>query len=300
MKRLETFYPTHALMAQLKLVPPPFRAFPYRKWGPVLRALCDEYRANLPSPHIYLADFLEEEVARAVARAFPLPAAPGWTYTQQQNENQLGATACSLFPGILRKVVDELNSCEFVEWLSDLSGIRDLVSDPALDGGVLQQASRNSFLNLHADLAVHRHQKNWRRRVNLIVYLTPNWRDEWGGALEFWNSVSRMRVARYPSLFNHAVIFNTDDRVLHGFPSPLQCPENTARNSLALYYYTMEDKPRLVVRAMDVAARPPVGRTKTALEWAHNGARTLYCGVKKRLGLSGRWVGRILRSMGMN
>jgi len=284
-------------MAQLKLVTRPFHAFPYRKWNPVLRTLCDEYRANSPSPHIYLADFLEDDTARMIARDFPSPAAPGWTYYKHQNENKLGMTQRSMFPGVLGKVVDELNSPEFVEWISDLTGISGLVSDPSLDGGGLHQAGRGGFLNLHADFTAHHYQKNWRRRVNLIVYLTPKWQDERGGALEFWNGASKCCAARYPSLFNHAVIFNTDDRSLHGFPDPLQCPENLARNSLALYYYTVEDKPRLVVRATDYRARPGDNRKKAALIWLDKHAVSIYSKVKKRFGFSDQMVSRILGFM---
>jgi len=281
-------------MAQLKLVPPPFRAFPYRKWSPVLRALCDEYRGNLPSPHIYLADFLDEDTAHAIAREFPGPAAPGWTYYKHQNENKLGMTQRSMFPGTLGKVVDELNSPDFVGWLSDLTGISDLVADPALDGGGLHQASCGGFLNLHTDFTAHHYQSNWRRRVNLIVYLTPNWQDEWGGALEFWDNSSTKRTARYPSLFNHAVIFNTDDRSLHGFPDPLICPENVSRNSLALYYYTVEDKPRLVVRATNYHARPNDSRKKAALIWLDKHAVGFYSRIKTKLGFSDRFISNIL------
>jgi len=281
-------------MGQLKLVPPPFCAFSYRKWGPVLRALCDEYRGNSPSPHIYLADFLEDTTARAIARDFPGPAAPGWTYYKHQNENKLGMTQRSMFPGVLGKTVDELNSPEFVEWLSNLTGISGLVADPTLDGGGLHQASRGGFLNLHTDFTAHHYQQNWRRRVNLIVYLTLNWQDEWGGALEFWNNASKCRAMRYPSLFNHAIIFNTDDRSLHGFPDPLTCPENTARNSLALYYYTVEDKPKLVVRATDYHPRPQDSRTKAALIWLDKNAVSVYSHIKKKFGFSDQVVSRVL------
>src|SRR5882672_11266749 len=210
MRVQEIFLLIKLRMAQLKLVPSPFRAFPYRKWDPVLRTLCDEYRTNSPSPHIYLADFLDESTACTIARDFPGPTAPGWTCYKHQNENKLGMAQRSMFPGVLRRVIDELNSPEFVEWLSNLTGISGLVADPALDGGGLHQAGRGGFLNLHTDFTAHHYQQNWRRRVNLIVYLTPNWQDEWGGALEFWNSASKCLAARYPSLFNHAVIFNTD------------------------------------------------------------------------------------------
>ncbi len=166
-------------------------------------------------------------------------------------------------------------------------------ADPSLDGGGLHQASRGGFLNFHTDFTAHHYQQNWRRRLNLIVYLTPNWQDEWGGALEFWNSASKCRAARHPSLFNHAVIFNTDDRSLHGFPDPLTCPENIARNSLALYYYTVEDKPRLI-RATDYRARPEDGPKKTALIWLDKQAVSIYSRIKKKFGFSDQLVSRVL------
>jgi hypothetical protein len=191
--------------------------------------------------------------------------------------------------------VDELNSPEFVDWLSNLTGISGLIPDLGLDGGGLHQASYGGFLNLHTDFTAHHYQANWRRRVNLIVYLTSNWRDEWGGALEFWDSRTKHRTARYPSLFNHAVIFNTDDRSLHGFPDPLVCPENISRNSLALYYYTVEDKPKLVIRATDYHARPSDSKKKAALIWIDKHAVSIYSFMKKKFGFSDELVSRILR-----
>jgi 2OG-Fe(II) oxygenase superfamily len=281
-------------MARLELVAQPLHAFPHGKWSPVLPLLCDEYRTSQPSPHICLADFLEEEAARAIARDFPTPAAPAWTHYKHQNENKLGMTKRTLLPVVLGKVVDELNSPEFVNWITELTGISGLVSDPTLDGGGLHQAGQGGFLNLHADFTAHHYQKNWRRRVNLILYLTPCWREEWGGALEFWDSQTRNCVAKYPSLFNHAVIFNTDDRSLHGFPDPLRCPERATRNSLALYYYTVEEGPKLAARSTDYRARPLDSRKKAALIWLDKHAVHIYSRIKQRFGFSDDFVSWIL------
>ena len=43
-------------------------------------------------------------------------------------------------------------------------------------------------------------------------------------------------------MFNRAVIFNITDNAYHGHPEPLNCPDNKARYSMALYYFT-EDRP---------------------------------------------------------
>jgi hypothetical protein len=39
------------------------------------------------------------------------------------------------------------------------------------------------------------------------------------------------------------VIFETDDRSLHGFADPLACPPDRMRLSVASYYYTHEPSP---------------------------------------------------------
>ena len=40
--------------------------------------------------------------------------------------------------------------------------------------------------------------------------------------------------------FNNAVIFRTDTESNHGFPDPINCPENLSRKYIALYYYVKE------------------------------------------------------------
>ena len=38
--------------------------------------------------------------------------------------------------------------------------------------------------------------------------------------------------------FNRAVLFDTTSPSFHGLPEPIQCPADTARRSIALYYLT--------------------------------------------------------------
>jgi hypothetical protein len=76
------------------------------------------------------------------------------------------------------------------------------------------------------------------RRVNLILYLNPGWRDEWGGHLELWNKEMTECQAKIPPLLGNMAIFNTTSESYHGHPDPLMCPEGTIRKSIALYYWT--------------------------------------------------------------
>lgn len=268
--------------------------FPYSRWNQGLSTLARQYRENDPVPHIFLRDFLMPDVAQSVAEKFPKPQSEAWTHYQHQNENKLGLAKRECFPPELGVVVDELNSPEFVNWLSRLTGIAGLMADPMLEGGGLHQSGRGGFLNVHTDFSNHHYHKHWRRRVNLILYLNPNWREEWGGAIELWDSTMHHCVAKYPPLLNQVLIFNTDHRSFHGFPEPLQCPEGVSRKSVALYYYTVDSSDHMAVRSTNYRARPGDGWGKAAMIWLDKQAVDLYSRAKARFGFSDDFASKIL------
>ena len=100
--------------------------------------------------------------------------------------------------------------------------------------------------------------------------------------------------ARYPPLLNHAVIFTTDERSLHGFPDPLRCPEGAARKSLAFYYYTVEDHAKATSHSTDYFARPNDTWKERTLIWLDKKAVDLYSRAKARLGFSDEFASKVL------
>ena len=274
------------------------RPFPYERWGARLSGLARQYRENYPCPHILLKDFLRPGVALEMATQFPQASTEAWTQYKHANENKLGMAKRQLFPPALGAVADELNSPEFVEWISELTGIPNLMADPMLEGGGLHQSGRGGYLNVHTDFSMHHFHTNWRRRVNLILYLNPEWQDEWGGSLELWERTAEGKMARcaakYSPLLNHALIFTTDERSLHGFPDPLTCPEGETRKSLALYYYTLEDAKKVSSHSTDYFARPQDGWRKSTMIWLDKKAVDLYSRAKSRFGFSDELASKVL------
>src|SRR3984893_16334939 len=104
--------------------------FPYDKWGGVLPALARQYRDNYPCPHIRLIDFLKPETASAMADEVSQPSSQERTQDNHPNERKRGMSQREPFPPTLGAVTDELNSPEFVAWLSELTGIPNLFADP--------------------------------------------------------------------------------------------------------------------------------------------------------------------------
>ena len=281
-------------MAVAVTVVNPTSVFDYASWKEKLPHYQRAYRANRPCPHILLENFVAVDSALAAARHFPGPKTDAWIQYKHQNENKLGLTKREMFPAQLAAIVDELNSPEFVAWLSELTGIPGLLADHSMEGGGLHQSTRGGFLNIHTDFSMHHYHKNWRRRVNLILYLNADWQSEWGGAIELWDTLMHDCAAKYPPFLNHALIFTTDEKSLHGFPDPLQCPEGESRKSVALYYYT-EESGNMRAKSTDYRARPGDGVVKSSLIWLDKMAVDVYSRAKARFGFSDDLASRVLR-----
>ena len=285
-------------MSSAPAVQAPSRMFPYERWGSVLPALARQYRDNQPCPHVLLKEFLDPAVALAMAREFPRPTSDTWTQYKHANENKLGMPKRELFPATIGAVTDELNSPAFTEWVSELTGIPNLIADPILEGGGLHQSSFGGYLNVHTDFSMHHFHTTWHRRVNLILYLNPGWHEEWGGSIELWERSAEKKMvrcgAKYPPFLNHALIFTTDERSLHGFPDPLTCPEGQSRKSLALYYYTVEPDRKFTGHSTDYYARPQDGWGKSAMIWLDKKAVDLYSRAKVRFGFSDAFASKVL------
>jgi Rps23 Pro-64 3,4-dihydroxylase Tpa1-like proline 4-hydroxylase len=135
------------------------------------------------------------------------------------------------------RLIQEASSPRFLAWLTALTGEQALVPDPYLQGGGVHQIGSGGFLKVHADF-------NWSerlqlyRRLNLLLYLNPDWQPQWGGALELWNEDMSACITTILPEANTMVVFTTDDRSFHGHPHPLACPEYITRDSIALYYYS--------------------------------------------------------------
>ncbi len=195
------------------------------------------YIKAAPFPHIVLDDFFDPGLIDQVLTEFPRPDAIRWQQFDNEREIKLASAVESSFGPVTRLFLYHLNSITFLEFLSAVTGIPNLISDPRFDGGGLHQIVRGGKLGIHADFNRHR-AYNLDRRLNLLLYLNKDWREEYGGHLQLWNRDMTRCEAKVLPIFNRVMIFGTTDFTYHGHPDPLQCPEGMTRKSLALYYFS--------------------------------------------------------------
>ena len=74
----------------------------------------------------------------------------------------------------------------------------------------------------------------------MLIYLTPDWKEEYSGALELWNKTKTKKIKNYFPEFNSCVIFSTSADSFHGHPVPVSGGKNKYRRVINLYYYTVQ------------------------------------------------------------
>jgi Rps23 Pro-64 3,4-dihydroxylase Tpa1-like proline 4-hydroxylase len=205
----------------------------------------EQFSQAAPFPHIVLDGlFPDEQIHQAHDLLNALPD-DYWEKTNDQGiEVKLRSKWTSEYdiPEPAREMVRFFNSGQFLRALSRLTGIPHLIADPYYTGGGFNMIKPGGYLDVHVD-------GNWHdamqvhRRLNLILYLNPNWRPEWVGELNLYDDKAEKAVVSITPMANRLMIFETNDYSYHGHPEPLEAPDGEARTSIILYYYTSSPRP---------------------------------------------------------
>lgn len=176
-------------------------------------------------------DLLPDEIAEKIAAAFP----PNEQMRLMNSFRERKYTSKSFdkFDPMIADITFAFQDTRVIERVADLTGIRDAIGDPHLYAGGLSAMTRGHFLNPHIDNSHDGEQQNYRV-LNLLYYITPEWRPENGGNLELWDEKVKKPV-EVPSLFNRLVLMATGDKTWH---SVNQVISDGPRRCVSNYYFS--------------------------------------------------------------
>lgn len=200
-----------------------------------------QWNERKPYRWLVIENFLPEDLIDQLWTDYPEPDAETWTRRDSPHQF-VKLTQNQGFDGVLKQAFDFMESAEFTQWLSDVTGVTELMSDPTYRvGGGLHQIGDGGFLDVHVDFNIHNKTKS-HRRLNLLLYLNKDWEEQWGGKLSLWDlrDGKEDKLQEYAPFFNRAIVFETNEISYHGHPEPLELPDGHVRKSIALYYYTEE------------------------------------------------------------
>jgi Rps23 Pro-64 3,4-dihydroxylase Tpa1-like proline 4-hydroxylase len=202
-----------------------------------------DFQSAQPFRHVVMEDFLTPEFCRELTSEFP-------AFDREKARNELGEegrkavhTNLPQLGAAYLRLDALLRDRAFLEFMGRITGIPHLLYDPKYVGGGTHENLHGQDLDPHVDFNYHP-LTQLHRRLNLIVFLNPEWRAEWGGALELhvnpWLPEEEDRVKSIVPIFNRAVVFETSEISWHGFKRIELPPEkrHLSRRSIAVYYYT--------------------------------------------------------------
>jgi Rps23 Pro-64 3,4-dihydroxylase Tpa1-like proline 4-hydroxylase len=226
--------------------------------------------------HFVLDDLLSEEVSRSIYAAFPTDRA-AFREIKSFRERKVTSKNLDEYPKILTDITFAIQSRAVVDIVGEITGIRQQRPDPLLYAGGLSMMMRGDYLHPHIDNS-HDKDRQLYRTVNLLYYVTPDWRLEDGGNLELWDAAVRTPLVLH-SRFNRLVVMATDRGSWHSV-NPVH--SDGRRCCVSNYYFSpISPEGEDYFHVTSFAARPEEG-AKQLLFAADNAARSFARKIRPR------------------
>lgn len=185
-----------------------------------------------PTKHFIVDDLLPAEWASKVSAAFPQTQSI-WVQQHSFRERKKTFAKMDLIDPLTADVTDAFHRSRVLEAVKRVTGIVGLEADPELYAGGISMMGRGDFLNPHIDNS-HDSARARYRRLNLLYYISRDWRDEFGGNFELWDAkVEKPKVIT--SKYNRLVIMETNRYSWHSV-NPVVVDGN--RCCISNYYFT--------------------------------------------------------------
>lgn len=202
----------------------------------------------MPFKHLNEEGWFNPVLLELAREEFADLAAPEWTqWTSRHQQTFRSPMRLAMGPASYL-YFSLVNAGWFVDLLSSVMGVDNLIPDPQLHGGGLHESRNGGRFGIHRDFDRHA-RTGLQNRLSLMTYLNRDWDPSWGGALELWDEHQQKSMLAIQPDFNRSVVLCHGPASFHGHPHPLKMPDGVTRRSLAAYYYTNNTD--------DLVRRPP-------------------------------------------
>ncbi|WP_426667876.1 2OG-Fe(II) oxygenase [Mucilaginibacter sp. McL0603] len=157
-------------------------------------------------------DLLPEEIAKTIYESFPSP--EEMAIHKSLRENKRIAAQMDLYNPLLEEIVYAFQDPRIVQVVADITNIKEMTPDEHLYAGGISLMSNGNFLNPHLDNSHDNDRENYRV-INLLYYVTPDWKEEYGGNLELWDQGTKKNQRTIHSKFNRLVLMITNRSSYH-------------------------------------------------------------------------------------
>lgn len=182
--------------------------------------------------YFFIDDLLPEELAKKVYQNFP-----NLTDTKERKsirEHKHVAYQMDKYNALLEEVIYAFQDRKVVEIIAEICDLSSIYPDEHLYAGGLSLMEKNNFLNPHLDNSHDKDRNRWRV-LNLLYYVSPNWKIENGGNLELWENGLKQKPLTLESKFNRLVVMATHGNSWH---SVSKLTKEQVRCCVSNYYFS--------------------------------------------------------------
>jgi Rps23 Pro-64 3,4-dihydroxylase Tpa1-like proline 4-hydroxylase len=197
-------------------------------------SLHDQFQRSVEDVGVRYAvqeDLLPDSLAARIHAAFP--AVSEMRLMSSFRERKYTSKNFDRFDPLLADITFALQDPRVVSVVEQITGIKQQMPDPSLYAGGLSAMARGHFLGPHIDNS-HDGSRKYYRTLNLLYYVTPQWKLESGGNLELWDRRVK-RNATVVSNFNRLVIMETNPWSWH---SVSEVQTDRLRCCVSNYYFS--------------------------------------------------------------
>ena len=175
---------------------------------------------------------MPENIALEIFHSFPEPSTMG--EHRSLKENKKIAAQLNLYHPILEEITFTFQDLRIVKLMEEITGIKNMQPDSNLYAGGLSLMSQDNFLNPHLDNS-HDSERERYRVLNLLYYVTPDWKLEYGGNLELWDNGLKKQQRTIVSKFNRLALMITNKTSFHSVSKVIH---NGNRCCVSNYYFS--------------------------------------------------------------
>ncbi len=198
----------------------------------LLPTLQENYKNSGTIPYFIIDDLLPQALAMDIAKAFPHTSEMHFKSTLR--ERKYISSQMNAHSALVEEALFAFHDSKVVSLIQQITNHIPLYADPMLYAGGISRMEKDCFLNPHIDNSHNKDRTLWRS-LNLLYYISPGWRESFGGNLELWPQGMRKPQITVESRFNRLVVMVTHQHSLHSV-SPVQA--HTARNCISNYYFS--------------------------------------------------------------
>lgn len=162
--------------------------------------------------YFFIDDLLPEKVVNDIYDAFPKP--EEMVLKKSIRENKFVASQMDMYQPILEEIIYAFQDDRIVNLIGEICQIKSIFPDKHLYAGGISSMGNKQFLNPHLDNSHDKDRNRWRV-LNLLFYVTPDWKEEYGGNLELWPNGLESPQITIHSKFNRLAVMATHNESLH-------------------------------------------------------------------------------------